>query len=296
MSAAGPAAAATPPPAALPADWPNRGHSHEVAAAGLRWHVQLAGRGPLLLLLHGTGGSVHSWAAMLPLLAAHFTVLAVDLPGHGHTTGAAPQDLSLPRMAQALTGLLQALKLPPPQAIVGHSAGAALALRLAIDADQPPRMVIGFAPSLVAPPALYTQWIGPLINPVASSSPVTGLVTSLALRTGLIDRLLASTGSVLQPAQRALYRRLFSDPAHVRGAVGFMAATDLPGLFADCRRLIARSAFVLGQRDRWIPERALRPVIARHLPRAQVEAWPGGHLVHEETPERAAAWVRATLA
>jgi magnesium chelatase accessory protein len=74
-----------------------------------------------------------------------------------------------------------------------------------------------------------------------------------------------------------------------------MAAADLPGLNADCAQLQSRTAFVLGAGDRWIPERMLRPVIARHLPRADVQAWPGGHLVHEEVPERAAARVLALL-
>lgn len=74
-------------------DWPNREHSRFVEAAGLRWHVQQMGRGPVLLLLHGTGASTHSWRALMPLLAAEFTVVAPDLPGHGFTSAppAAPR-------------------------------------------------------------------------------------------------------------------------------------------------------------------------------------------------------------
>ena len=66
-------------------DWPNREASRFVEAGGLRWHVQQMGRGPVLLLLHGTGASTHSWRALLPLLAKSFTVVAPDLPGHGFT-------------------------------------------------------------------------------------------------------------------------------------------------------------------------------------------------------------------
>ena len=36
-------------------DWPNREASRFVKAAGLRWHVQVAGEGPVILLVHGTG-------------------------------------------------------------------------------------------------------------------------------------------------------------------------------------------------------------------------------------------------
>ncbi|MFZ4410973.1 MAG: alpha/beta fold hydrolase, partial [Paracraurococcus sp.] len=83
----------------IPADWPNRPTSRLVAAGGLRWHVQVAGTGPVLLLVHGTGAATHSWRDLLPLLARHFTVVAPDLPGHGFTERPRAEGLSLPGMA-----------------------------------------------------------------------------------------------------------------------------------------------------------------------------------------------------
>jgi len=286
---------AHPSVARVPADWPQRQHSRSLRVGAIDWHVQVAGQGPILLLLHGTGGSAHSWAGLLPTLAAQATVVVPDLPGHGWTTGAQLADLTLPRMSQHLLALLAALQLPAPALVAGHSAGAALALRLALDGPGQAPKVLGFAPSLVAPPEAYTRWLAPWVNPVATAGPVAGLMARLASPSGLIDLLLGSTGSQLSPAQRAPYKRLFADRAHVRGAVGFMAAADLPALNADCSRLRGPVALVLGARDRWIPERLLRPVIARHLPHADVQAWPGGHLVHEEDPARATARVLALL-
>lgn len=274
-----------------PAGWPQREHSRAVQAAGLDWHVQVAGTGPTLLLLHGSGASAHSWADVLPLLAMHATVVAPDLPGHGFTTGARVAELTLPRGREALAALLRALDLPAPRWVLGHSAGAALALRWALDAPEPPRAVLGLNPSLVAPPAVYLQWAAPFVNPVATSGPVTRLLARLAGPTGFVDRLLDSTGSAVPEAQRARYRQLFADPAHVRGAMGFMAAADLPGLLPACEQLPCLAAFVIGQSDRWVPQGPLRTVLARRLPRAEVQTWPGGHLLHEEQPARAAAWV-----
>jgi magnesium chelatase accessory protein len=272
--------------------------ARSVPAAGLRWQVRQGGAGPLLVLLHGTGASAHSFDALLPALLPQATVLVPDLPGHGGTRGAGPADLTLPRIAQGLQALVQALGLPAPAAVVGHSAGAALGLRWALDlqaAGAVPPVVLGFAPSLVAPPAFYTQWMAPLVNPVATSGWMTSAVARLGRGTALVDWLLNSTGSQLDPAQRAAYRALFSDPEHVRGAVGFMAAADLPALLAECPRLRSDTAFVLGTRDTWVPQRMLAPVIARALPRARVQVWPLGHLLHEEDPARAAAWVLEQL-
>ena len=110
-------------------DWPNRAASRFVLAGGLRWHVQVMGQGPVMLLLHGAGAATHSWRDLAPRLARDFTVVAPDLPGHGFTQTPNAAGLSLNGMARGVTSLLKALDLRP-QLAVGHSAGAAIALRL----------------------------------------------------------------------------------------------------------------------------------------------------------------------
>lgn len=284
-------------PTRVPADWPHRGHSRSVAAAGLEWHVQCLGAGPTVLLLHGSGASAHSWADLMPTLADRATVVAPDLPGHGWTLGARLSDLSLPQVATALQTLLEALALPAPALVVGHSAGAALALRWALS-HQPGggARLLGFNPSLVPPPAVYTRLLGPIVTPLATSSPVASLVAGWGSRAGLVRRLLASTGSTLSPAQQARYETLFRRPDHVRGSMGFMAAADLDALMAAAEPLGRRCHFVIGERDAWVPAAALHRVIGRSLPDAGVEAWSGGHLLHEVEPARAAATVLDHLA
>jgi magnesium chelatase accessory protein len=284
-------------PDRVPPDWPHRAHSRAVRVGRLDWHVQVAGQGPTLLLLHGTGASAHSWAGLLPSLAEVATVVAPDLPGHGYTLGATPADLSLPRIAVALDGLLGTLALPAPALAVGHSAGAALALRWALGQPPPmrPRALLGFNPSLVAPPAFYTQWLAPLVNPVATSGPVAALLAAVGARSKMIDALLDSTGSTLPPAQRALYTRLFGRSEHVQGSMGFMAAADLPALLQEVRELRMPTTFVLGRADRWVPTAPLERAIAAALPDAKLLHWAGGHLLHEVETARAAALVRAQL-
>jgi magnesium chelatase accessory protein len=90
-------------------DWPNREASRFVRAAGLRWHVQVMGQGPALLLAHGTAATTHSWRALAPLLATRFTVVAPDLPGHGFTEAPPAVSLTVPGMACALAELLDTL-------------------------------------------------------------------------------------------------------------------------------------------------------------------------------------------
>ena len=286
---------AMPPPARVPRDWPHRVFSRSVAVGGLHWHVQVAGHGPTLLLLHGTGSSAHTWADVLPELAERATVVAPDLPGHAYTTGAPLASLTLPRIAADLDALLAALQVAPVALVAGHSAGAALALRWALATARPPRAIVGFNPSLVPPPALYTRLLSPLVTPIATSPLVTRSLASLGAHTRLVGRLLDSTRSAIPSAQRDRYARLFRDPAHLRGTMGFMAGADLPGLLDSARGMAVPTTFVLGAQDPWVPPRPLRAVIARRFPAATVLCWEGGHLLHEVDPARAAALLREAL-
>ena len=83
-------------------DWPNRNASRFVLAAGLQWHVQMMGEGPVILLLHGTGSSTHSWRDLMPHLAKNFEVIAPDLPGHAFTSMPSRDGFTLPGMARGL--------------------------------------------------------------------------------------------------------------------------------------------------------------------------------------------------
>jgi magnesium chelatase accessory protein len=280
----------------VPVDWPHREHSRSVAAGALDWHVQVAGRGPTVLLLHGTGSSAHSWADLLPQLAQVSTVVAPDLPGHGFTVGAATASLTLPRIAADLDALLAALKVDPPALVAGHSAGAALAIRWALGTAQPPRGIIGFNPSLITPPAAYTNLLGPLIAPVATSSLVASALASISARTRVVDRLLASTRSSVPAAQRTRYATLFRDPEHVRGAIGLMATADLPALLESGRTLGVPTTFVIGVDDPWVRAAPLRRVLADSFPAAKVLEWSGGHVLHEAQPGQAAQLIIAELA
>jgi pimeloyl-ACP methyl ester carboxylesterase len=90
-----------------------------------------SGSGAPLVLLHGIGGSRHSWDPVIPALAEHFDVLAIDLPGHGDSEPMSPQVEPLPAvLAAAVAGLLDDLGITAPH-IAGNSLGGWVALELA---------------------------------------------------------------------------------------------------------------------------------------------------------------------
>ncbi len=275
-------------------DWPHREASRFVLAAGLWWHVQVMGSGPVVLLLHGTGAATHSWRDVLPLLARDFTVVAPDLPGHGFTETPGGDGLSLPGMARGVSALTQALGLPP-EFIVGHSAGVAVALRMALNRGAAPGGIVSLNGALQPFPgaasALFPAMAKLLfLNPVA----VQGFAWR-ASRPGGVARLIEGTGSKIDARGLALYTALFATTGHVAGALGMMARWDLSPLQEDLGRLTAPLTLVTAEADRATPPRVSESVHAR-LPSSTLVRLPDlGHLAHEEAPERAAEIVRRAL-
>ena len=95
-------------------------------ARGSRLRYLVDGSGDPLLLVHGLGGAAANWLALAPLLLPGRRVIVPELPGHGGSEPL-PAAPSLNAYADRL-----ALLLDEPAAVVGHSLGGAIALRLAI--------------------------------------------------------------------------------------------------------------------------------------------------------------------
>ena len=274
--------------------WPNREASRFVRASGLVWHVQVAGSGPALLALHGAGGASHSWGGLLPLLAADFTVIAPDLPGHGFS-GPAPGGVSLPGVARQVGELLAALGLAPAIG-VGHSAGAAVLARMTLDGRMAPAGLVAVngalmpfrgVPGFVLPAmARALRW-----NPLAAR-----VIATAALDPNAVPAMIRGMGSRIDRTTRDLYVRLMQSPEHVAGTVAMMADWDLEGLLADLPRLTVPLLLLAGTRDRAVPAAQARELAGR-VPRAEVRPLDGlGHLAHEEAPERVADEIRAFAA
>jgi pimeloyl-ACP methyl ester carboxylesterase len=79
-----------------------------VRLAGGELAYTRAGEGPVVLLIHGLGGTRRTWRALILGLAIRFTVIAPDLPGHGDSEPPAG-DYSLGAHACAVRDLLIAL-------------------------------------------------------------------------------------------------------------------------------------------------------------------------------------------
>jgi magnesium chelatase accessory protein len=242
------------------------------------------GAGPVVLLLHGTGATTHSWRDLAPTLAPHFTVVAPDFPGHGFTeTPRVRQGFALPSVARGVSELLAALRLSP-SLVAGHSAGAAVAARMSLDGMLSASHVVSLNGALLPFPGMSNNFFGPIARTLAMSPFTARAFTLFVGGRSAVERMMRSTGSKLDDEGMRLYARLAGNSAHVAGALGLMANWDLEALAKDLPRLGEKLILVAGTNDGMVPHsEAYR--VRTLVPGAQIVSLPGlGHLAHEERP------------
>ncbi len=270
----------------IPQNWPDRSASRFVACPPHIWHVQDVGQGPILLMIHGAGGAGQSWRGLTPLLRDQYRVITVDLPGQGFTRLGARHRCGLDAMAQDLNLLMQQEGWQP-MAYVGHSAGAAIALRLA--ELTPPAGVIGINAALGQFQGV-AGWLFPAMARLLSAAPLVAQIFSrMAGNPTRVAGLLDSTGSKIDAQGRALYLQLLRMPTHVDATLAMMAQWTLDGLMLRLGQQATPCLLITASQDRAVPPAVSTRAVAR-LPAAQWCDIPGfGHLVHEEAPHMVAA-------
>lgn len=273
---------------------------------GLVWQChRRSGQSPAvhLVLLHGTGADVSSWNELLPHWPADWAVWVLDMPGHGASPSPpAGRPMGVAEMGRSLAGLLStASESRMLGVLVGHSAGAAVGLQTLLDLAQAPASsrgwrLLGLAPSLIVPPALYTLALGPLVAPLLLSGPSLRLIEASCRIPGVLESVIRSTGTRLPSTRTDAMAALIRAPGHLQGALRFMADTQLEALLRLASRVSDRVELLAATDDPWIPYAQVKDAVTRFLPQARLSAWPaGGHLFHEQQPAASAAWVEQRI-
>jgi magnesium chelatase accessory protein len=276
-----------------PEDWPLRAASQTVMSAPHRWHVQVAGRGPDVLLLHGAGASAHSWHKLIARLEDRFRLIAPDLPGHGFTRSPRGR-AALPQVAQDIAGLMRTLGVAP-RLVVGHSAGGAIALDLARQG------LCGLERIVVVNGALEdfrgpAGVLFPAMARVLSLNPFTGFFLSRGSSEAQVRSIIGATGTNLDADALAVYARLIARRDHVDGTLAMMAQWSLKDLNAALPAIDVPTLFLHGERDQAV-RIAVAERAAAAMPHAELRRLPGvGHIAQEEAPDVVADAILSVLA
>lgn len=279
-------------------DWPLSTLSRRVFCKPHQWHVQEDGSGDTLLLLHGAGATTHTWRDVLPALAQTHHVVALDLPGQGFTRLGSRGRCGLPYMTSDILALCDAEGWRP-KAIIGHSAGAAIALSMADSIAQSggtPPAIVGINAALGRFDGV-ASWLFPLLAKLLALNPLTAAAFTLGgNHKGRARRLIEGTGSRISDDGLTLYAKLIADRGHVDGTLQMMSQWSTDALNQRLAQITAPCLLVAGDADKAVAPRISNEASAQ-LGNATYLPLPGlGHLAHEEDPEGVTTHIRSWLA
>ena len=223
-----------------------------IDARGSRLRYLVAGEGDALVLVHGLGGSAANWLALAPLLLPGRRLIVPELPGHGGSSPL-PAAPSLNPYADLL-GLLLEHESAGPAAIVGHSLGGAIALRLAIRRPESVSSLVLAAAAGISSAtrsARYALTITSILKPGRKIAPHRRRVARSALLKRLVfGRWGASDPPALPPE---LVEAFLCGPASHTDTVSAAKALVRDDVRADLDRVRCPTLVLWGARDNQLP-------------------------------------------
>ena len=249
------------------------------------------GSGEPLLLLHGIGTTRADFGAIVPRLAEHYDVLAMDLPGHGESP-ALERRHTVAALAQAVAADLEARGLDRVH-VLGNSLGGRIALELARRGRA--RSVVAVAPSgMGSPPERLYQASAMVAARLALSSirPVLpALASRRAARVALLAALRARPWASTEEEALAL-RGGFADARHFWDTLWWTVLADLPTGMSDVGCPVT---LVQGGLDWIAPGQAARYLATVRGARFE-PLLLAGHASQGDSPAEIVRIVRATTA
>lgn len=260
---------------------------------GLAYNVERAGSGPPLVLLHGFTGNLETWRPFLPTLAARFTTIAIDLPGHGASD--APDDPAryrMPHVVEDLALLLDRFGIGSA-AWLGYSMGGRVALHVAV--ARPARVTAlileGASPGIAGVPERAARVRDD--EALATSIERDGIESFVDYWEAL--PLFASQANLSASVRRARrQQRLTASVTGLANSLRGLGQGVEPPLHDRLGEIFAPTLLLVGALDTKF-ERLAREMAAL-MPNARAEIIPGaGHAAHLEAPDRFAGTVTRFL-
>jgi 3-oxoadipate enol-lactonase len=235
-----------------------------------------AGQGPVVVLLHGLGGTRTAWEPQLAVLSTAWRVVVWDLPGYGASAPLAGP-LTFDGLADAVAGLLDAVGTRAAH-VVGLSFGGMIAQHAVL--RHPTRVrslaLLATSPAFGLDGTSATTWRAARLAPLDAGR------TPAAIAPEVID---AIAGPALTAAARAEQVAAMAriEPEALRQAIACLPTHDTRDRLGQ---VTAPTLVLTGELDTETPPSYGR-ALAEAIPRARFEVVPGaGHLLPAEAPEQ----------
>lgn len=258
---------------------------------GVQVHMRDEGKrdAPVLLLIHGSNASLHTWQPWVQRLGGEYRIISLDLPGHGLTGAIPSRDYSYKSFVAVVDQVMTQLGVAK-FAIAGNSMGGGVAWHYAL-AHPDKVTAIGLVDAAGAP-----QWQAKTI-PLGfrlARTPVLKDIMRYVTPRSLVERSLlqsVSNKAIVTDAAVDRYWELLLYPGNRQGTLDrfAIAHNTEPASEASMAGIKAPTLVMWGEEDGLIPLSSGQ-WFAKAIPGAQLVTYPKiGHIPMEELPDQSAA-------
>jgi pimeloyl-ACP methyl ester carboxylesterase len=257
---------------------------------GLTVHYRVIGTGKPVVLLHGTGASLHTWEQFADNLKDSFQLISLDLPAFGLTGGRADHDYSIGMYTCFLRKFTEKLNLTNFD-LAGNSLGGRIAWEFAATYPDQVRKLI-----LMDAAGYPTGKSTPLVFQLAKNSIVSAVLLKITPRFFVKKNMIEVYDNDALVSD-VLVDRMFDLTLREGNRQAFVDRARLPlGADTDRVKMITDSTLIIwGENDPWISV-SCADLFHKNLKNSQVAIIKNcGHVPMEERPGETAGLVRAFL-
>ena len=251
-----------------------------ISIDGINVHYRDVGKGEAILLIHGTGASLHTWEKWIDILSSGYRVISFDLPGFGLTGPDPNHNYQISRYTAILDSLMVKLKVDSFH-IAGNSLGGLVAWRYT---SQFPQKILTL--NLIDAAGLPQPGKKPPFIFQLAKLPVLSTLMQKVTPKSIIENYMLDVYKNDQLVTEKLIDRYFELSLREGNRTAFvkrMSQLNEKLDINDLKKITAPVLIQWGKDDRWIPL-AKGYEFKKIIPKAELKIYNSGHVPMEENP------------
>ena len=251
-----------------------------ISIDGINVHYRDVGKGEAILLIHGTGASLHTWEKWIDILSPSYRVISFDLPGFGLTGPDPNHNYQISRYSAILDSLMVKLKVDSFH-IAGNSLGGLVAWRYT---TQFPQKILTL--NLIDAAGLPQPGKKPPFIFQLAKLPILSTLLQKVTPKSIIENSMLDVYKNDQLVNEKLIDRYFELSLREGNRTAFvkrMSQLNEKLDISDLKKITAPVLIQWGKDDRWIPL-AKGYEFKKLIPQAELKIYNSGHVPMEENP------------
>lgn len=251
-----------------------------ISIDGINVHYRDVGKGEAILLIHGTGASLHTWEKWINILSPGYRVISFDLPGFGLTGPDPNHNYQISRYTAILDSLMIKLKVDSFH-IAGNSLGGLVAWHYT---TQFPQKILTL--NLIDAAGLPQPGKKPPFIFQLAKLPVLSTLLQKVTPKSIIEKSMLDVYKNDQLVTEKLIDRYFELSLREGNRTAFvkrMSQSNEKLVVSDLKNITVPVLIQWGKDDRWIPL-ANAFEFQKLIPNAELIIYDSGHVPMEENP------------